>query len=150
MKNTIFALVILLAIGSKAAPAEDEKFVLGAVQQLVDAWREADSDKAGSVLHPNFRLVSFHYQEKDSKVGMNTRDELLQIMKNIKPGEWDDRLKDPKVTVSKSGIASVWSEYQFYVDGKLSHCGIESFQLYRLKDTWQIINFADTHGSCPL
>lgn len=141
--------MILLALGSKA-PAEDEKAVLAAVNKLIDAWREADAGRASAVLHPNFRLVSFHYQEKDSKVGTNTREELLQIMKNIKPGTWDDRLKDPRVTVSKTGIASVWAEYEFYVEGKLSHCGIESFQLYRMSESWQIINFADTHRSCPL
>jgi hypothetical protein len=118
------------------------------VQTLIDGWREADAAKAGSVLHENFRLVSFHYKEKDAKVGMNTRQELLDIMKKIKPGEWDDRLKNTKVTFSDTSIADVWTEFEFYSDGKISHCGIESFQLYRIAGSWQIINFADSTGPC--
>lgn len=50
-------------------------------------------------------------------------------------------------------IAIVWSPYKFtvrYVEDAVkheaSHCGIETFQLYRTDSGWQIINFADTHS----
>lgn len=54
-------------------------------------------------------------------------------------------------------IAVVWSRYKFtvhYTENGVahapSHCGIETFQLYRTEERWQIVNFADTHSSvCP-
>lgn len=36
----------------------------------------------------------------------------------------------------------MWAHYNFYVDGKHTHCGIESFQLYKQEGKWRI---ADTH-----
>ena len=68
MRKITIVLLTLLVLGSKAAPAEDERAVLSSVSKLIDAWREADADKAGSVLHPDFRLVSVHHEEKMPKL----------------------------------------------------------------------------------
>ncbi len=37
-------------------------------------------------------------------------------------------------------LASVWAPYEFYVNGKLSHKGVDVFQLFDEKGKWKIIS----------
>ncbi|MCC9019836.1 MULTISPECIES: nuclear transport factor 2 family protein [Flavobacterium] len=41
-------------------------------------------------------------------------------------------------------IAHVWAPYQFYVNDKLSHSGVNTFTLFKEKDNWKIIYLIDT------
>lgn len=125
-------------------PLAQKEEVLSVIDTLTDGWREADRKKVESALHPSCRFVTLR-SPTETQVG--TREHLLETMKNLKPGDWDDRLRDQEVRIDPSGIATVWARYEFYMGGKRSHCGIESFQLYRLPEGWKIVNFADTHSA---
>lgn len=41
-------------------------------------------------------------------------------------------------------MASVWADYEFYVNGKLSHKGVDAFQLFYENGNWKIIQVCDT------
>jgi hypothetical protein len=41
-------------------------------------------------------------------------------------------------------LASVWTDYKFYIGEKFSHCGVNSFQLFKGDDGWKIIYIIDT------
>jgi hypothetical protein len=60
-----------------------------------------------------------------------------------------EEMYDPKVEVS-GDWAMVWGRYVFFVDGKLSHCGINQFNLVRTEAGWRIANGASTidPGDC--
>lgn len=45
---------------------------------------------------------------------------------------------------SEASLASVWTPYKFYLNGKLSHCGTNSFQLVKTTDGWKIQYIIDT------
>ena len=49
---------------------------------------------------------------------------------------YDIKIDDP--------LASVWAEYEFYIDGKLSHKGVDAFQLFKSNAGWKIIQICDT------
>ena len=38
----------------------------------------------------------------------------------------------------------VWGRYIFFVSNKVSHCGIDQFNLFRTADGWKIANGAST------
>lgn len=44
---------------------------------------------------------------------------------------------EPTVLI-EGDIATVWCKYEFHVDGKLSHTGIDSFSLFRTPDGWRV------------
>ena len=48
-----------------------------------------------------------------------------------------ERYWDPVVHV-RAGIAVVWTPYQFWSNGKTSHCGIDVFDLYKEQGAWKI------------
>ena len=41
-------------------------------------------------------------------------------------------------------LAQVWVPYHFYLNGMLSHCGANSFQLMKENEDWKIISILDT------
>ena len=54
-----------------------------------------------------------------------------------------EKLLDYKIQID-GPLAHVWTPYEFYVNGKLSHSGVNSFTLFKEKETWQIIHIIDT------
>lgn len=41
-------------------------------------------------------------------------------------------------------MAHAWTPYEFYVNGKLSHKGVNAFTLFRKNNNWKIIHLIDT------
>ena len=48
-----------------------------------------------------------------------------------------ERMWEPQVRVHK-GIANLWAPYDFWLDGKFSHCGIDSFELMKTAGGWRL------------
>jgi hypothetical protein len=59
----------------------------------------------------------------------------------FKPGgpRLEERLYDPAIEID-GDIAYVWGRYNFYIDGKLHHCGYDHFDLVRDNGSWKIQN----------
>jgi len=45
---------------------------------------------------------------------------------------------------AEKSLASVWTPYKFYLNGKLLHCGTNSFQLVKTGEGWKIQYIIDT------
>lgn len=56
---------------------------------------------------------------------------------------WDERISNVVVHID-GDLASVWTDYNFYLGDKLNHCGIDSFQLVRRDNGWKILVIVDT------
>ncbi len=41
-------------------------------------------------------------------------------------------------------MANVWTDYEFYVNSNFSHCGVNSFQLFKEDGNWKIFYIIDT------
>ena len=162
-RHKAFVLVLVLAAipalhAREATPKVDPQrmAVLRTVQTLLDGWREADAAKLEAALHPDFREVTLHLQDGKWNFAVEERERLINMLKRIPKGAWDDQLLDPEIRVD-GPIAVVWSHYKFtvrYTENGVahspSHCGVETFQLYRTDTGWKIVNFADTHADiCP-
>ena len=57
----------------------------------------------------------------------------------IKPGpeRYEERLRNPAIEID-GDIAMVWGRYDFLIDGKLHHCGVDHFGLVREAGVWKI------------
>jgi hypothetical protein len=55
----------------------------------------------------------------------------------------EEKLKSISVRVD-GNLAQAWTPYEFRVDGKMSHCGVNAFQLFRDQGTWKILHIIDT------
>jgi hypothetical protein len=60
-----------------------------------------------------------------------------------KHGELKEDMYAPKIEVD-GDWAMVWGRYVFFIDGKVSHCGINAFHLVKTDAGWKIANASST------
>ncbi len=113
--------------------------------KLFDGMREGDSAKVHSVFYDKVRMISSYR----SKTGENVLNEdklngFLKAIGTVHPEIWDERISNTIIQID-GNIAQVWTDYEFYVGTKFSHCGVDAFQLVKNKnEIWKIINLIDT------
>jgi hypothetical protein len=146
--RSCFALVLGLLLAGPAAaqsaadPAERE--VLAVIQELFDGMRARDTARMRATLHPGARLVSAGMRQGAPDVRVDAIDGWLAGIAGAAPGAvLDERLRNTVVRVD-GGLASVWTEYLFYVGERLNHCGVDALHLVRTAAGWKIIDLADT------
>lgn len=67
----------------------------------------------------------------------------LESIARLAEGDADERITIH--TLRTDGVmASVWTPYTFYFKGKLSHCGVNAFQLVKMNNSWKIQYVIDT------
>lgn len=136
LMNAVVAL-LFLTIGTSAAQKEDEKSaVLAIVQQFFDTMTSRDVEAARRVLMPEARMFSVRDQNGQSAVRASAVDGYLKGLGEGKQTN-RERMWEPDVRIH-GGIASVWTPYDFWVDGKFSHCGIDIFDLVKTAEGWKI------------
>ena len=138
---------LMLAAAAMAVSNPDEAAVLHSVNELIESWRSADNTRGEAVLHPDFRLTTLQGGSVDRKIYTVDRAGLLAASKDLKPNDWDDRLSKVSVRIGSNGLAVVTADYLFHQDGKPTHCGLVSLQLYKVDGTWKILSVADTHNN---
>ena len=129
---------------------EDELEVLAAVQGFFDTMNSKDQDGARQVLDPEGDFVSIRWDEDGAP--LIRRAENAEYLAGL-PGESEtylERMWEPTVHVH-GPIAVVWTQYDFYVDGEFSHCGVDAFQLLRRDGGWVITGGTYTveRADCP-
>jgi hypothetical protein len=120
-----------------AAPADNGPQAV--VQQLFDAMSSHNPDAARALFAPDAGLFSLGNDGKSARMKYEEFVDLLASTKNT----WLERIWNPTVLVH-GPIAVVWAEYDFHLNGKLSHCGIDSFSLIKTAAGWKITSVADT------
>ena len=127
----------------------DREAVLGVVKALFDGMRAHDSTAIRETLHEQARLLTTTTKDGAPVVEVEAIGGFLAAVAGS-GSELDERIHDPEVRVD-AGLASVWTEYDFYLDGELSHCGVDAFQLGRTARGWKILQIVDTRRTegCP-
>ncbi|WP_199118589.1 nuclear transport factor 2 family protein [Pedobacter sp. ASV28] len=82
---------------------------------------------------------------KDGKAILKTEslDNFIKSISRPRTEKYDERITFTKILIDDH-LASVWTDYKFYVDDQFSHCGVNSFQLLKSEDGWKIIYLIDT------
>ncbi len=134
----------LLASLPGALPAQQgETEVVAVVQRLFDAMRAKDTVGLRAVFHPDARLAGTGRDQQGRPVlRVNPIDAFIASIGQA-TAQLDEQFWDPEVRLDDN-LATVWTPYVFYVNGELSHCGVDAFQLARGADGWKIVQIADT------
>jgi hypothetical protein len=78
-----------------------------------------------------------------TRVWVVTGAEFISLTTKPDGPAYDEPIRNPIVHID-GDLATVWAEYQVVLNGAVSHCGYDSFQLARLNGAWKIINVSDT------
>lgn len=57
------------------------------------------------------------------------------------------RIPDERIwnleTRRRGDLATAWMDYALYLDGELSHCGVNALHLYRSPEGWKVFQVSD-------
>lgn len=145
MQKFLIALVLTLAAFSSAdaQEADDKAKALGIVNKLFAEMAAANPAGILAVHTPDSQLVAL-FRQKDGKTRIDTiNGDAFSKMFTDKSRVMKEEMYAPKVELF-GDLAMVWGRYVFFVNNKLTHCGVNTFNLVRTPDGWKIANGAST------
>lgn len=140
MKKIIIA-AIILCLQNVAAQDKEVKIV---IETFFEGLHKADTTKIKTVCSNNMLLQTIAVKPDGNKLLTEDPAEFyISVSRIPKDLRIEERLLSYKIQYD-SAMAQVWAPYEFYVNGKLSHSGINSFTLYKVGDKWKIVHIIDT------
>jgi hypothetical protein len=143
----IYLFLVVLSFNFSQSFAQDksnEDEVKATINLLFDGMRKADT---------TMLRKAFATQNTMQTIAKTTNGKMVVKTENVNdfiksigaPHKeiYDERIVFTKILID-ANLASVWTNYKFYVGDKFSHCGVNSFQLFKGDDGWKIIYIIDT------
>jgi hypothetical protein len=148
MKKIILIFSIILGItASLSAQSADETAVKAVIDQLFTGMQKHDTTMIKAVFHPSIRMQSIGMSRKTQQMELTTENGIADFVKQIGslPASLaiEERLLSYEIRIDGQ-MATAWTPYEFYANGKFSHCGVDAFQLFKTPEGWKIIALADT------
>lgn len=130
------------AAAANAQTAEDS--VKAVVNNLFTAMKTADKTLFATTFSDNAILQTIT-RNKEGKTVVQTDNvaEFASFVGGLKKDSADERISFETIKID-GPLAIVWTPYNFFHNGKFSHCGVNSFQLVRFEGTWKIQYLIDT------
>ena len=151
MKKLLFLLTFLGFFQTVLAQSEDEKAVKTVVTQLFDGMQKHDSTMIRACFHPSARMQSIGINRKTGNIEMTTENSIDGFVKSIgslpATSKIEERVLNYEVRIDAQ-MATVWTPYEFYLNGNRSHCGVDAFQFFKTDKGWKILTIADTRRKC--
>ncbi len=124
--------------------------VVAVVARLFEGMRTRDAELLKSLFHPDALMTGTGIRDGSYQVSMNPPEGWIESVTSFTSGVIDERIYDPIVEVS-GPLASVWTEYDLFVNDEFRHCGVDAFHLALTDDGWKIVHVADTRvtDGCP-
>ncbi len=146
MKRLILLLCIFLSFQCMAQNAEETE-VKACIDKLFKAMQLGDSAMAKSCFDPSARLQTAIVNPKTKKTVLENEpiDSFMVQINSIKKNKIviEERVINYDIKIDYP-LSSVWVDYEFYVNEKLSHIGVDAFQLFKTESGWKIIQICDT------
>ena len=121
----------------------DQDAVLGVINNFTAALLKKDSAGMASQLDSVTRFTLLRPSPNGTRVWVVSGPQFISLTTKPDGPAYDEPIRNPVVHID-GDLAHVWAEYQVVLNGAVSHCGYDSFQLARLNGQWKILNVSDT------
>jgi len=143
------ALILVLTGVAQTAGAAGGDTPRAAVDTFFEAMKTGNWSLAEDVMYDDAVLAG--YRLEDGKVVRSklTAADYLDRM-NGQTKRLLERIWDVEV-LQEDRLATVWTPYDFFVNGEFDHCGTNSFSLIREDDGWRIagVVYSSLTENCP-
>ncbi|NKI32508.1 nuclear transport factor 2 family protein [Croceivirga thetidis] len=148
MKNKLLILSLaLFASQINLAQDSEKESVKKVVEGFFEAFHKQDSMAMKSYMGENVVLQTTG-RNKEGKTMYRSQpiEKLYESIVSIPDSiSFEERLTSWNVQVDRT-MANAWVGYEFWLNDKFSHCGINSFQMVNFDGEWKIIYLIDTRG----
>jgi hypothetical protein len=144
-KSYIMLLLVTLTFNSNSVLAQtDEAAVKQTVNNLFAGMKRTDTALI-RLAFSDACVLQTVIKNKEGKIVILTEplDSFIVTIGHPHPEIYDERITFDVVRID-GDLAMVWAPYKFYLGDKLSHCGVDSFQLVKINGDWKIQYLVDT------
>ena len=122
----------------------EKKELESVVKTFFKGFHNKDSLVIASVIDSKFDLNSISFKEDDGVLrNINGDNFVSAIVSRPDSPVWKEKLLSFNIKID-GPLANVWVDYEFWLDDKLSHCGVNSIHLLKKKSGWKIFNITDS------
>ena len=139
----MYFIVILMFAGlSSNAQQQDVQKV---IESFFEAFHQKDTVKLKSVCSNKLILQSISESVTNgNKLSEENIKEFYKSIASIPSNlKFEEKILNYNIQIDGS-MAHVWTPYEFYLNDKLSHSGVNAFTLFKEKDSWKIVYLIDT------
>lgn len=142
--RTLLLLTALATPDWAAAQKQDKAAIKAVINQFFEGMAKGDSTLLLGACTETPVLQTI-IVDKQGAVQVQNEDfrEFVRFVTTPSKNTLDERIKFAAIHTEAS-LASVWAPYEFYLNGKLSHTGTNSFQLVKTQAGWKIQYIVDT------
>jgi hypothetical protein len=137
-----FLAILAGTSAAQTSPSAEQQAVQTLITRVFDGMRESDSAKVRSTFAPGMRMVRVGTRANPDTIIFDTPDGWLSAVARSNK-TWNETPSNIRIEVD-GNLASAWMDYTFKVNGTLSHCGADSFDLVKSKGEWKITQLGDT------
>ena len=145
MKILISILLLFPGISASAQELAEDVSVRNTIEAFFSAFHHQDSTALRHLTHSSVSMQSISTNaEGETKISTESFDNFLKSILSIPEStKYEEKLHSFDIRTN-GVLSSVITPYSFYVNGNLSHCGVNSFQLFKERGEWKIIYIVDT------
>ncbi len=152
MLKTKYLLVIsmLTLLTAKSIGQDDQSGIKETIQKMFLGMSTFDSTLVKSTFTPDFFLKSIMVNKAGQTVlAHETGETFLQAVAKKEPGlNLEEKLLSYQIFID-GPMAMVWTPYEFYINQKLNHCGVNLFTMVKINQVWKILGITDTRRKEP-
>lgn len=140
MMKSLILVLLLLGISGQAQKAEVQQ----TIQTFFEGFHARDTLKIKSTCSDKLILQSISESAKGNKFSEESPKEFYVSMATI-PAEmqFEERILSYNIQIDGT-MAHAWTPYEFYINGKFSHKGVNAFTLFKTAEGWKIVHLIDT------
>jgi hypothetical protein len=141
----VFGLFLLLLSFSLYAQTAEEQAVLLPIKQLFLGMQNKDTNMIKAQMHKNtWYFYTYRYNKNgELKIDTSTLKNFTTSIGNLNEQQIEEKIFKPIVKIDEP-LATVWVDYEFWLNNKLSHIGVDAFTLVKIGNEWKITGIVDT------
>ncbi|OXA97244.1 3-methyl-2-oxobutanoate hydroxymethyltransferase [Flavobacterium oncorhynchi] len=141
MRSYIAVLFLFLGLVSNAQKQEVQK----CINVFFEGFHQKDTLKLKSVCGDKIILQSIsESKSKGNKLSNESAEEFYKSIASIpETTKFQEKILSYNIQID-GAMAHVWAPYEFYINDKLSHSGVNTFTLFKEKEKWKIVYLIDT------
>ncbi len=145
IRHTLLLLCVVFAHAVFSQKTEKpDKAIKTVINNFFIGMEKGDTVLLKSTCMPDLVMQTFMAdREGNMQVYTEDFDEFVRFVGTPTKDKYKEKIEFEAIHAEKS-LASVWTPYKFYLNGKVSHCGTNSFQLVKSDAGWKIQYIIDT------
>ncbi len=139
----VLCFVLIITIPSKAQTDYDD--IKEVINSVFIGMEKGDSAKVHSAFAEQVTMAII-YRDKNNAPGIYNASSIDGLLKSVGSPHSEilyEEIWNLKIQID-GDFAQAWGDYAFYTGNKFSHCGLDSFHLYKGKEGWKIFHLAYT------